>query len=218
MMIHKRKTCGLAVMLLFIALLMSGCTQLLESETTNTNSNKEPAEITLKPIDLFKGAGAKFQPFLGSMSGAFELHYEGKKPNARLDIDLWENGKKVSSYGSIGDLFFSSEDDKSQKVEIIIAMDPTTSNEDEDPFTITKVASIHGASTSLVTFTIPRDKKLTASGLVNYQEPVSFMADEDEHVWGLQATSSGMMRMADFSPDSLAGLEWAIIFTLRFEK
>lgn len=85
--------------------------------------SKGPAEITLTPVDLFKGDGAKLQPFLGAMSGAFKLSYEGNKPNASLDLDIWKNGKKVGSFGSIDDLFFSSDDPESHEVEVIISIE-----------------------------------------------------------------------------------------------
>jgi hypothetical protein len=149
-MISKFKTYGVVVFISMLAFLTSGCTQLFESETSE--QSKGPTEITLTPNDLFKGDGAKFKHFLGSMSGAFKLRYEGNKPNANLDIDIWQNGKKVASSGSIGDLFFSSEE--SREIEVIISI-VTISIEGYDEFNTIKVGTIHDTGSRLGTFTIP---------------------------------------------------------------
>lgn len=199
-----------------LALLTSGCTQLFETDMSEPEQSKGPAEITLTPVDVFKGDGAKFQPFLGAMSGAFKLSYEGNKPNAKLDIDIWQNGKKVASAGSIGDLFFSSDVRESQEVEVIISID-TVSIEGQDEFSTIKVGTIHDSGSSLATFTIPWDKQLTTRGLIYNNEPRTFIADKSVYIWGMQATSTNGIHTAGLSPESLSRLEWALIFTLRFE-
>ncbi|WP_413033396.1 hypothetical protein [Paenibacillus xylanilyticus] len=67
------------------------------------------------------------------MSGAFKLAYEGSKPYARLDMDIWENGKKVDSAGSIGDLFFSLEgQEKSNEIDLIISIDSVSTEEQKN--------------------------------------------------------------------------------------
>ncbi|WP_208414822.1 hypothetical protein [Paenibacillus castaneae] len=179
-------------------------------------SKDEPAKITLTPVDLFKGEGAKFQPFLGPMTGAFKLRYEGNKPNASLDIDIWQNGKKTASSGSIGDLFFSSGDKENHEIEVIISID-TVFNEGEDSYNKIKVSTINDSGSSLVTFTTVWDKEFTTRGLIYYNEPRTFVTDQSAYVWGMQATSTNTMQTADFSPEALSGLERAVIFTLRFE-
>jgi len=200
--------------IVILLLSLTGC--VTEREKPVTEGKDKPTEITLTPVDLFKGDGAKFQHFLGAMSGAFKLRYDGNKPNANLDIDIWNNGKKVSSSGSIGDLFFSSDDRESNEVEVIISMD-TESIEGQDNFNKIKVATINDSGSSLVTFTNPWDKKLTARSLIYNNEPLTFIAEKSVYVWGVQATSTNQIHTADLSPESLSRLEWAIIFTLRFE-
>ncbi|HTG69467.1 MAG TPA: hypothetical protein VL921_09440 [Candidatus Udaeobacter sp.] len=216
MMISKFKIFGIVMFISMLALLTSGCTQLIESETSGLEQVKGPAEITLTPVDVFKGDGAKFQPFLGAMSGAFKLRYEGKKPNAKLDIDIWKNGEKAASSGSIGDLFFSSDVRESYEVEVIISIE-TVSIEGQDEFNTIKVGIIQDSGSTLATFTIPWDKQLTTRGLIYNNEPRTFIAGESVYVWGIQATSTNEIHTADFSPESLSRLEWALIFTLRFE-
>ncbi len=199
---------------LILLLSLTGC--VAEREKPVPESKDKPPEVTLTPVDLFKGDGAKFQPFLGAMSGAFKLRYEGNKPNANLDIDIWKNGKKVASSGSIGDLFFGSDDRASHEVEVNISID-TVSIEGQDNFNKSKVDTIHDSGSSLVTFTTPWDKELTARSLIYNNEPRTFIAEKSVYVWGMQATSTNEIRTADLSLESLSRLERAIIFTLRFE-
>ena len=216
MIVRKFITFGIIVVISILALSTSGCTQWFDSESSDSQQRIRPTEITLTPVDPFKGDGAKFKPFLGAMSGAFKLRYEGNKPKINLDIDLWENGKKVASSGSIGDLFFSSDDRESHEVEVIISIDPV-SNGGQDQLNTIKVATIQDSGSGLVTFNIPSDKKLAARGLISNNKPRTFNTDESVHVWGMHATSTNEIRTADFSQESLARIEWALIFTLRFE-
>lgn len=195
---------------LILLLSLTGC--VAELEKSVPESKDKHTEVTLTPVDLFKGDGAKFQPFLGAMSGAFKLRYEGNKPNANLDIDIWQNGKKVASSGSIGDVFFSS----GHEVEVIISID-TVSIDGQDVFNKIKVGTIHDSGSSLFTFTTPWDKELTTQGLIYNNEPRTFIAEESVYVWGMQATSTNEIYTADLSPESLSRLERAIIFTLRFD-
>lgn len=191
---------------------LAGCS--IESNPTESN---KPTSITLTSVDLYKGDGAKFKPFLGTMSGAFKLKYKGTKPNAHLDIDIWEDGKKVSSAGSVGDLFFSSDDEGSSDIEIMIAVN-TISKEDQDRYKEIKINLIHDSGSSFVTFTIPWDEKYALEGLISSGQSQTFAADESVYVWGMQSTSTNWIHTADLSPESLSRLEKAIIFTLRFEE
>jgi hypothetical protein len=206
----------LIVGIVILLLTLTGCTG-SGSEKSDNDIKDEPTKITLTPVDLFEGDGAKFELFLGPMSGAFKLRYEGKKPNAILDIDLWQNGKKVDSYGSIGDLFFSSNDQEKHEVEIIISID-TPSIEGQNNHNVIKVGTIYDTGSSLSTVTRPSDKKMTGRGLIQNNKPLTFTTEDSVHVWGMHATSTNMMYTADFSPESLSRLEQAIIFTLRFEE
>jgi len=201
---------------LIIMLILTGCASDLGKSAP---VNKEaPATITLTPVDLFSGSAAKFKPFLGNMSGAFKLRYDGQRPKASLDIDLWKDGKKTASSGSIGDLFFSANKDEDDEVEIIISIDSDTSSDSsQKSVNKIKVSIYHDPGYTAMTFTTPWDSKLSARGLINYAEPQTFTTDAPIHVWGMQATSNNIIRTADFSPESLKRLEAALIFTLRFE-
>ncbi|MEF3310503.1 hypothetical protein PV433_16590 [Paenibacillus sp. GYB004] len=194
-----------------LLLLLTGCTEKVGNPVPE--SEQQPAAVTVTPVDLFKGEAAKFQPFLGAMSGAFRLHYEGNKPNASLDIGIWQNGRRTASLGSVGDLFLHSADDPNREVEVIISMEPVSVEGKQDSIRI-KVSS----GSSLVTFTAPWDEQLTARGVISFAEPRSFPVEGSVHVWGMQGTSNNEIHTADFSPESLSRLERAIIFTLRFEQ
>ncbi|MBB3128762.1 hypothetical protein FHS19_003437 [Paenibacillus rhizosphaerae] len=202
--------------ILIIFFVLTGC--IAESkETTSPERESIPTQIKLVPVDLFKGEAAKFKPFLGQMSGAFKLKYEGSKPNAKLDIDIWKDGRRVDSVGSIGDLFYSPDEQKNNEVEVIVSID-TVSNEEKDETCIIKVANVDRSGSGLVTFQIPWDKKLTARGLIQDAETRTFTADQAVHVFGMQATSSNTIRTSDLSTESLSQTEWALVFTLRLEE
>ena len=207
---------SLKVVLLLISslVLLAACS---EKEKLDVSNNSPEAEVSLTPVDLFQEEGAKFQPFLGSMSGAFKLSYEGKRPNAKLDIDIWQNGK-VTSFGSIGDVFFSSGDRQKSEVEVIISIDTVSIGEGQNQYHIIKVGMIQERGSSLATYSLPWDNRLSARGLISNSEPRIFIANEPIHVWGMQATSSNEIHTADLSEESLNKLEWGLIFTLRFEK
>lgn len=212
MEIRKSKSFGIILLIAMLALLTSGCSTLFESKEST-----KVTEITLTPVELFKGDGAKFRPFMGAMSGAFKLRYTGRKPHATLHIDTWQNGKKVATVGSIGELFFSSEARDSKELEVIISIDKV-SLEGKQAFNTIKVGTQHKSGSNIATFTVPWDNKLNAIGLINYSEPLTFHTDETVHLWGMQATSTNEIRTSDFSPEALSRLEWAIIFTLTFDE
>ncbi|MET3545614.1 hypothetical protein ABID47_002225 [Paenibacillus favisporus] len=202
--------------ILIICFVLTGC--FAESkETTSPEKESSPAKIELVPVDLFKGEAAKFQPFLGPMSGAFKLKYEGSKPNANLDIDIWKDGRRVDSLGWIGDVFYSPDEEKNNEIEVIISIDTVFMGE-KDESAVIKVGIVNRSGTDLTTFQIPWDKKLAARGLIQDAEPRSFTPDQAVHVFGMQATSSNTMRTSDLSTESLSQTEWALVFSLQFEE
>jgi len=200
---------------LLLLLSLVGCSA--ESSEIIPERKTKPTVITMTSVDLYKGDRAKFKPFLGTMSGAFKLEYKGTKLNAHLDIDIWEDGKKVSSAGSVGDLFFNSEDKVSHELEIIIAIN-TISIEGQDQYKEIEINLMGDSGYSFVTFTTPWDEKYTLQGLISTFESQTFPADETVYVWGMHASSTNSIPTADISPESLNRLEKAIIFTLRFEE
>ena len=214
--------------LLILLLALTGCTAQIPATVQKNNEPPEislkqspdlkrdaPAEITLTPVELFKGDAAKFKPFLGSMSGAFKLRYEGNRPTANLDIDIWKDGEKVSSACSIIDLFFQPENSKSKEIEIIVSI-ITVSIKGQDDFNEIKVSTIRDVGAGTVTCSTEWDKELSTKGLINMNRPYTFIAEDSVPVWGMQATSTHQIYTADFSPESLSKLEQAIILTLRF--
>ncbi|GIP45474.1 hypothetical protein J45TS6_39330 [Paenibacillus sp. J45TS6] len=164
----------LKICMLIFLFILSGCN--IESEETNVPpENLEPTSIKLTPIDLFDGEAGKFKNFLGSMSGGIKLEYEGSKPNASLDIDIWENGKKVDTAGSIGDLFYSLDEQKrSNEVEIIISID-TVNFEGQNEYSIIKVNKVRNSGSSLSTVTLPWNKELTLRGCCSILNPTPFL-------------------------------------------
>jgi hypothetical protein len=210
----------LTMWLFIILLVISGCTN--RSNQTVTNNKPETSEenkITLTPVDVFAGDAAKFKPFLGSMSGAFKLSYEGSQPNVWLDLDVWENGKKVATKGSIGQLFYSSEENPSSgEVEVIMSFE-TVPIEGNDEIRLIKVNVVHDkGNSSLATTTIPWNNKLTMQGLLQHNGKQSFTADEPVYAFGVQASSANSMSTAELTSESLSKTEWALVFTLRYQN
>lgn len=203
--------------ILIVLMILTGCFAGTKEQISSENHSTS-ANIQLTPVDLFQGEAAKFKLFLGPMTCAFKLEYEGNKPNASLDIDIWKNGQKVDSAGSIGDLFYSSDEQKdSKEIELIISVD-TESIEGQKESCKIKVNTNSHSGSSLSTFTIPWDKKLTAHGLIQDTRPRSFSIDQPVHVFGMHATSSNRIHAADLSTDSLRNTEWALVFTLRLDE
>lgn len=208
----RLKACILIVFMILMGC-FAGTKEQISPETDSTSS-----KIEFTPVDLFQGDAAKFKLFLGPMTGAFKLKYEGNKPNVSLDIDIWKNGQKVDSAGAIGDLFYSSNEQKgSNEVELIISVD-TESIEGQKEFSKIKVNTTSHSGSSLSTITIPWDKKLTAHGLIQDMRPRSFTIDQPVHVFGMHATSTNKIHTADFSTESLRKTEWALVFTLRLDE
>jgi len=208
-----RKSTGAFFMIALIGTLLTGC--LFQSDTPPLSD--ESSKITLTPIELFQGSEAKYKPFLGSMTGAFALRYEGAKPNVALDIEVWQDGKPASRVGSMGDLFFSKgEQDREGKIEVILAVDTVSGIEGQEEYDRVKVGIFQGSGSSLATFTVPHDKKLTARALMAGPLPRTLtLADLPAPVWGIQATSTNQIRTLDFSEESLSQMEWGLIYTLR---
>lgn len=200
--------------ILMVLMILSGCFAGTK-ERISPENNSAAAKIQLTPVDLFQGEAAKFKLFFGPMTGAFKLKYEGNKPIVSLDIDIWKNGQKVDSAGSIGDLFNSSDEEKDRnEVELIISVD-MESIEGLDESRKIKVNTNSHSGSSLSTFTIPWDKTLTAQGLIQDTRSRSFTIDQPVHVFGMHATSSNEIHTADLTTDSLRKTEWALVFTLR---
>ncbi|NEZ41256.1 hypothetical protein [Paenibacillus alvei] len=206
---------GLTYVLL-IVLLLSGCA--VESTETLPDGKSAPAKITLTPADPFEGEAAKLKPFLGNMTGAFTLRYEGKKPHANLDIEIWKHGKKVETVGGVGDLFLTPNQEEHKEIELIISIDTPDSINEQGNMKQIKVAVAHESGTNLYTvFTNPSKKKEVGSTLMSYSNPESFLAKDSIPVWGMQMTSSHKIITSVLSPESLSNIEEAILFTLRFE-
>lgn len=207
------------ILIMILLLSLTGCMSDSEAEDISHEIKNGSDQITLTPLDLFEGENAKFEPFLGAMSGSFKLRYEGITPNAKLEVELWEHGKKVSSLGSVNDIFSSSNheaDQANQEVEVILSLDNTSINETTNLSQI-KVGISKENGTSLTTFSTQQDKSITARIVTEYDEPQTFNRQEPIYLWGIKGTRSNSIFSSNPSPESLSELEQAIIFTLYVE-
>lgn len=199
----------------FVFILLSLVTGCISGSSVPERINTPPT-ITLTPIDPFQGEAAKLKPFLGNMTGAFTLRYEGTKPKANLDIEIWNYGKKVKSVGGLGDIFFTPNKEERKEIELIISID-TVAVLGQEKMNYIKIGIVHESGTTLYGFSPPTDQKMKGQGIITYHEPQSFIAKGTVRVWGMQRTSANRMITADFSQESLSKVEQAILFTLRFD-
>jgi hypothetical protein len=179
---------------------------------SNSNPNKL-AVLNVKPIDLFSGDAKKFQPFLGSMSGAVKMKYKGSKRSINETIEIWENGSKKETMksGSIiqisksGDYVFDSE------FVISVKKQNDTTNANTTRYIVTSAFIDQNGSTSYET-QIVADSLLTSSmPIVLNNEGKNISEDEEIAVWGMQATDKNGMQTVDLSPEMLKRVRWAMI-------
>ncbi|WP_276354660.1 hypothetical protein [Cohnella caldifontis] len=202
----KRGKRAAALLVVAPALLSWGCSRQEESESPKSGA------ITVTPIDLSEPEYAEAKTFLGSVSGAVRLRYEGDKPKASLELDIWQNGDIAGTGGSIADLFSDAGDDR--EIELILSTESVQS-EGSDPILQVKTAAFKGNGYSTYTMSLPWDPKRNLRGSIEHAEAKTFGANEPAPIWGMQAAGSNGMETADFSQESLSRVEWGLIFTLR---
>lgn len=195
-------------LIIVMVLLLIGC----------SNTENKQNEIIITPIQLFEGEEIKYKPFVGDMSGAFKLAYNGEKPNISLSVDVWGNGKRVKTIGGVYDLFFASVNHTVNEFEIIVSMNLNAIEDQEDGVMEVKINNRSEKGYTFVTFSAPWKKELNARSLITHNEEISITDKQPIHVLGLQATSTNQLRTADFSSESLERLEHAIIITINFDE
>lgn len=175
--------------------------------------------ITLTPVKLFEGKEAKYKPFLGAMSGSFTLEYEGTR-KVSLYLEIWKKGRLANFSGSISDLFSTGTDREIDELELIISIDtlPNSDEKAEQLMSSVKIVDVRPTGTGSYGITIPRNKDLLTQGLITHGAPITYENVAEAYVWGFEASSTGMISTKDFSPESLAEIEWGLLFKLRFES
>jgi hypothetical protein len=169
--------------------------------------------LNVKPFELFSGDAKKFQPFLGSMSGAIKLKYKGNKKSIKANIEIWENGTKKETLksGSIiqisksGDYVFDSE------FVISVKKQNDTANANKTRYAVTS-AFIDQKSSTSYEMQIETDNQLTASMPIVLNNKGQVISENEViAVWGMQATDQNSMQTVDFTPEMLKRVRWAMI-------
>jgi len=198
----------MSVMVLML-LAIAACT------STEPGERIEPVDeqsVRITPVALFEGEEQKYQPFLGYMTGAVAIDYSGSNQVMELKQEIWRNGAKDEEVGGSA-IFFDEEEMKNgYHGEIIINMKERV-QEGRKP-ELDMMVSMVGQSTSA--YAIPWDPKLTGKSLIAHHESMTYPVDQAIPIWGIQATSTGELHTTDFTPDSLARTEYALIFTVQF--
>jgi hypothetical protein len=209
------KTTAAFIAFCLCVLLAAGCSP--AGDTNPPELRSETATITLTPVNLFEGDKAKFRPFLGNMAGAFKMRYDGQKPNVRLAVEIWENGKKTNTGWSMEDLFFSENGNaENREIEVIVAMDTTYGDEGREAIYTVKVGTVHDNGTSMTSNSLQLEPMSFMQ--LSYSEPQTFAAENAVHVFGFQGSRSGIIRPVSLTPEGLSQIEWGFIVTLYFDE
>lgn len=185
-----------------------------QQESATTKQGEDTALLHVEPIDLFAGDARKFQPFLGTMSGAVKLKYSGNKNDIAAKIELWENGTKTKIYSSIGISMQDSEDKTNNYEGEFIASIKTVSIEGGKPqYEITTAFANKNGTASGTTY-IDRDIKNTGSNTIQLNESLDVSENDEVAVWGMQSTDKNGWASIDLTPEGLKNAKWALIFKL----
>lgn len=102
------------------------------------------------------------------------------------------------------------------EVEVIVSMDLVSIEDDE--LMQVKLSINNNQGYTFTTFSVPWDKRLLAKGLIAHNAPFNISDKQTVYVFGMQATSTNTISTADFSTESLANLEYAIILTVTLDE
>jgi hypothetical protein len=202
-------------LILIIVLLMCACSK-DESNQPEPTLTKHVLGTALhvEPIDLFAGEARKFQPFLGTMSGAVKLKYGGNKNDISAKIELWENGTKMKTYSSIGTSIRDSQIKTKDYEGEFIASIKTVSIEGSKPlYEITTAFANKNGTASSVTY-IDRDIRHKGSNTIQLNKSLEASENDEVAVWGMQATDKNEWETIDLTPERLKDAKWALIFKL----
>jgi hypothetical protein len=174
----------------------------------------EGTALHVESIDLFAGEARKFQPFLGTMSGAVKYKYGGNKNNISSKIELWENGTKTKTYNSNGTSLQDSQDKTKNYEGEFIASIKTVSIEGSKPlYEITTAFADKNGTSSGITY-IDRDIRNTGSNTIQLIKSLDVSENDEVAVWGMQSTDKNDWETIDLTPERLKNAKWALIFKL----
>jgi hypothetical protein len=202
-------------LILIIAVMLCACSKDVSNQSeTAITKQVEGTALHVEPIDLFAGEARKFQPFLGTMSGAVKLKYGGNKNDISAKIELWENGTKTKTYSSIGTSMQDSQDKtKDYEGEFIVSI-KTVSIEGSKPlYEITTAFADKNGTASSITY-IDRDIRNTGSNTIQLNKSLDVSENDEVAVWGMQATDKNEWETIDLTPERLKNAKWALIFKL----
>ena len=201
--------------ILIIAVILCACSKEVSNQSEPAITKQvEGTSLHVEPIDLFSGEARKFQPFLGTMSGAVKLKYNGDKSDITATIELWEDGMKTKTYSSISTSMQDSQVKTKDYVGEFIASIKTVSIEGSKPlYEITAAFANNNGTSSTVTY-IDRDSRLNGSNTIQLNQAMDVAENEAVAVWGMQASDKNEWEIVDFTPERLKTARWALIFKL----
>jgi len=198
---------GMLRIVLFVlsSLLLLSCSN---SERT------QPGMLHIEPVDLFAGDAQKFKPFLGDMSGAVKVSYEGKKETIRAVVEVWENGVKTDIGQAFDTMTRASTNNRHYDGQFLISVRESDANNEASTRYVVTSAFADDSEQSSVRTELDAGRKHMARGLIQLHDSVQVSEGEQVAVWGMQATDENAMHVMDFSPERLKLAKWALIVKL----
>ncbi|MGC5326541.1 hypothetical protein [Brevibacillus sp. SYSU BS000544] len=182
---------------------------------------KQPEEnmLHIEPIDLFAGEAAKFKPFLGTMAGAVKLKYTGDKKEIQAEVELWENGVRTKTLGSVGSLIQGSQEGKqSFEGEFIVSIKKEQVNENKPHFEVTSAIVDKDGSTASTIYLVDRVEKLTGLNSIPLNKSMDVSENSKVAVWGMQATDENVIETVELTPEGLQKVKWALVVTISLKN
>ncbi|WP_139997561.1 hypothetical protein [Paenibacillus paridis] len=193
---------------LILLVIVSGC---------SAASSEERGVLSIKSFELFEGGDKRYQPFLGSMSGAVKLSYKGTKSNVRVSMEVWENGAlKEPAQSSLSSAIQQSQNgDRVMDGELVVSVkqqaDETTSKQTK--YNVTVALNDQGGTTSSE-YEVAADFAGNASmPIVLGKDELTIDETEEVAVWGMQASENGMQTVS-LTQEMLKQVKWAVIFKI----
>jgi hypothetical protein len=180
----------------------------------STSVRTQPGMLRIEPVDLFAGEDKKFKPFLGVMSGAVKVSYEGKKEAIRAVFEVWENGVGTKTGKTFGELTRASNRSRYYDGQFLISVTEPDGNRAGSSRYVITAAFVDDKGHASYRTELAADQKHTASGLIQLHDSVEVSEQEEAAVWGMQATDEGVLYVMDFSPERLKQAKWALVVKL----
>jgi hypothetical protein len=198
-------------MLILCMGMLSGCSNSILPSSIHTPTAPPTGTLSITPTDLFAGEGAKFKPFMGSMSGAVQLKYEGSQRQMKSEIEIWENGAKTKTIAEMNTNIW--DDQKSKGTfdgEFAVSVKDENLDGKTPQYAVTS-AFIMGQGSSSSEMRINKKAAYRLASALQLNQTVVVADNQSTAVWGIQATNQNGLETGSSIQDALKKAEWALV-------